>query len=274
MEKFPPFAGISVSELTLDKMVMLFRLQLVIALLGGLESIFVRQWSPITWRAQSTTATKELCRLGIVNMAAPLFCEIPATGAIARTANQYKNERFLLPASFTACSRSPCPASELAALCVPCAACQYGTDSSWWSYGNMSESRKHAGDRKMLIPLFWRRPSPLRFFWLNHWWQPDCCLHLCSLSGRMSEATASTIRNRILFWRREKIHLSACMPAEGPLFFGSIDSLNRHCWSMYRKTRKPLFCSWIRRNHMDTSAEAVLGNIMNRIQRHNGSWWL
>ncbi len=57
---------------------------------------------------------------------------------------------------------------------------------------------------------------------------------------------------------------------EGPLFFGSIDSLESSLLEHVQKKPKTLILLMNKVHYMDTSAEAVLGNIMNRIKRHNG----
>lgn len=57
---------------------------------------------------------------------------------------------------------------------------------------------------------------------------------------------------------------------EGPLFFGSIDSLESSLLEQVQKKPKTLILLMSKVHYMDTSAEAVLGNVMNRIKRHNG----
>lgn len=61
-------------ELTLDKMVMLFPAALVIALLGGLESILSAMVAD-NMKGSKHDSNKELVGQGIANMAAPLFGE-------------------------------------------------------------------------------------------------------------------------------------------------------------------------------------------------------
>ena len=77
-------------EITWDRIIMLIGPALVIALLGGIESLL----SAVV--ADEMTGTKhnsnrELIGQGIANIVTPLFGGIPATGAIARTAANVKN---------------------------------------------------------------------------------------------------------------------------------------------------------------------------------------
>ncbi|NGQ93747.1 sulfate permease [Brevibacillus sp. SYP-B805] len=77
-------------EITLDKLVQLIRPALVIALLGGIESLL----SAVVADNMAGTrhnSNRELIGQGIANIITPLFGGIPATGAIARTATNIKN---------------------------------------------------------------------------------------------------------------------------------------------------------------------------------------
>ncbi|MNO24262.1 C4-dicarboxylic acid transporter DauA [compost metagenome] len=76
--------------LSLDKVVPMLQPALVIALLGGIESLL----SAVVADSMTDTrhnSNRELIGQGIANMVAPLFGGIPATGAIARTATNIKN---------------------------------------------------------------------------------------------------------------------------------------------------------------------------------------
>ncbi len=77
-------------EITWDRIIMLIGPALIIAMLGGIESLL----SAVV--ADEMTGTKhnsnrELIGQGIANMVTPLFGGIPATGAIARTAANVKS---------------------------------------------------------------------------------------------------------------------------------------------------------------------------------------
>lgn len=77
-------------ELTWDRMKVLFQPALVIAMLGGIESLL----SAVVADGMTGTrhnCNRELIGQGIANIVTPLFGGIPATGAIARTATNIKN---------------------------------------------------------------------------------------------------------------------------------------------------------------------------------------
>ncbi|NGZ76713.1 SulP family inorganic anion transporter [Saccharibacillus alkalitolerans] len=77
-------------DLSWDNIVLMTRPALIIALLGGIESLL----SAVVADGMSGSrhnSNRELIGQGIANMAAPLFGGIPATGAIARTATNIKN---------------------------------------------------------------------------------------------------------------------------------------------------------------------------------------
>jgi sulfate permease, SulP family len=75
---------------TVGKIQTLLRPALVIALLGGIESLLS---AVVADGMKGTThnSNRELIGQGLANMAAPLFGGIPATGAIARTATNIKS---------------------------------------------------------------------------------------------------------------------------------------------------------------------------------------
>ncbi|MCU6708744.1 sulfate permease [Paenibacillus sp. J5C_2022] len=77
-------------EITWDRIEVLIRPALIIAMLGGIESLL----SAVVADGMSGSrhnSNRELIGQGIANMITPLFGGIPATGAIARTATNIKN---------------------------------------------------------------------------------------------------------------------------------------------------------------------------------------
>ncbi len=77
-------------EITWDRVTTLIQPALVIALLGGIESLL----SAVVADGMTGTrhnSNRELIGQGIANIVTPLFGGIPATGAIARTATNIKN---------------------------------------------------------------------------------------------------------------------------------------------------------------------------------------
>ncbi|HIW32471.1 MAG TPA: sulfate permease [Candidatus Paenibacillus intestinavium] len=77
-------------EITWDRITMLIQPALIIAMLGGIESLL----SAVVADGMTGTrhnSNRELIGQGIANIVTPLFGGIPATGAIARTATNIKN---------------------------------------------------------------------------------------------------------------------------------------------------------------------------------------
>lgn len=261
-------------ELTLDKMVMLFPAALVIALLGGLESILSAMVAD-NMKGSKHDSNKELVGQGIANMAAPLFGGIPATGAIARTATNIKNGAVspvsgvvhgvvvLLVLLVFAPYASHVPLASMAPILMVVA----------W---NMSERKEVANmlrlknaDSFILAATF----ALTVLFDLIVGVATGLLLAFVFFIRRMSEATR--IHNQeshpVLAKTAKREDPSVSMYSiEGPLFFGSIDSLESSLLEQVQKKPKTLILLMSKVHYMDTSAEAVLGNVMNRIKRHNG----
>lgn len=82
--------GIQLPHLTLDSVSHMIKPALVIAMLGGIESLL----SAVVADGMAGTrhnSNRELIGQGVANMLAPLFGGIPATGAIARTATNIRS---------------------------------------------------------------------------------------------------------------------------------------------------------------------------------------
>ncbi|THF83419.1 SulP family inorganic anion transporter [Cohnella fermenti] len=82
--------GLHLPDLSPESLVPLLKPALIIALLGGIESLL----SAVVADGMTGTrhnSNRELIGQGIANMVTPLFGGIPATGAIARTATNIKN---------------------------------------------------------------------------------------------------------------------------------------------------------------------------------------
>lgn len=81
--------NLSIPEISIDKIKLLFRPALTIAILGAIESLL----SAVVADGMTGTrhnSNKELIGQGIANIVTPFFGGIPATGAIARTATNIK----------------------------------------------------------------------------------------------------------------------------------------------------------------------------------------
>ncbi|TYS35203.1 SulP family inorganic anion transporter [Bacillus pumilus] len=265
-------------ELTIEKMIYLLPPAIVIALLGGVESILSAMVAD-NMKGSKHDSNKELVGQGIANMAAPLFGGIPATGAIARTATNIKNGGaspisgvvhgvvVLLILMLFAPYASMIPLAAMAPILMFVA----------W---NMSEKKEFINivkvknaDSLVLVVTFL----------------------LTVIGDLIIGVTAGLILAFIAFIKKmsqtTNIHTNVAVPQietaaalekqtdqkgismysiEGPLFFGTTDSLENSILDHVRTKPKTLILLMNKVNYMDTSAEAVLMNISNRLKHHNG----
>ncbi|MER3124311.1 SulP family inorganic anion transporter [Bacillus pumilus] len=265
-------------ELTIEKMIYLLPPAIVIALLGGVESILSAMVAD-NMKGSKHDSNKELVGQGIANMAAPLFGGIPATGAIARTATNIKNGGaspisgvvhgvvVLLILMLFAPYASMIPLAAMAPILMFVA----------W---NMSEKKEFINivkvknaDSLVLVVTFL----------------------LTVIGDLIIGVTAGLILAFIAFIKKmsqtTNIHTNVAIPQietaaalekqtdqkgismysiEGPLFFGTTDSLENSILDHVRTKPKTLILLMNKVNYMDTSAEAVLMNISNRLKHHNG----
>ncbi|PRR90616.1 SulP family inorganic anion transporter [Bacillus sp. NMCN1] len=273
--QLPTFA---IPELTVEKMIYLLPPAIVIALLGGVESILSAMVAD-NMKGTKHDSNKELVGQGIANMAAPLFGGIPATGAIARTATNIKNGGaspisgvvhgvvVLLILMLFAPYASMIPLAAMAPILMFVA----------W---NMSEKKEFINivkvknaDSLVLVVTFL----------------------LTVIGDLIIGVTAGLILAFIAFIKKmsqtTSIHPNVAVPQmetaaalekqtdqqgismysiEGPLFFGTIDSLENSILDHVQTKPKTLILLMNKVNYMDTSAEAVLMNISNRLKHHNG----
>ncbi|MCY7507798.1 SulP family inorganic anion transporter [Bacillus safensis] len=265
-------------ELTMEKMIYLLPPAIVIALLGGVESILSAMVAD-NMKGSKHDSNKELVGQGIANMAAPLFGGIPATGAIARTATNIKNGGaspisgvvhgvvVLLILMVFAPYASMIPLAAMAPILMFVA----------W---NMSERKEFINilkvknaDSLVLVVTFL----------------------LTVIGDLIIGVTAGLILAFIAFIKKmsqtTNIHTNVAVPQmetaaalekqteekgismysiEGPLFFGTTDSLENSILDHVQTKPKTLILLMNKVNYMDTSAEAVLMNISNRLKHHNG----
>ena len=265
-------------ELTIEKMIYLLPPAIVIALLGGVESILSAMVAD-NMKGSRHDSNKELVGQGIANMAAPLFGGIPATGAIARTATNIKNGGaspisgvvhgvvVLLILMLFAPYASMIPLAAMAPILMFVA----------W---NMSERKEFINivkvknaDSLVLVVTFL----------------------LTVIGDLIIGVTAGLILAFIAFIKKmsqtTNIHTNVAVPQmetaaalekqtdekgismysiEGPLFFGTTDSLENSILDHVQTKPKTLILLMNKVNYMDTSAEAVLMNISNRLKHHNG----
>ncbi len=265
-------------ELTIEKMIYLLPPAIVIALLGGVESILSAMVAD-NMKGSKHDNNKELVGQGIANMAAPLFGGIPATGAIARTATNIKNGGaspisgvvhgvvVLLILMLFAPYASMIPLAAMAPILMFVA----------W---NMSEKKEFINivkvknaDSLVLVVTFLLTVIGDLIIGVT----AGLILAFIAFIKKMSQTTS--IRPNVVVPQMETVAALekqtdqqgiSMYAIEGPLFFGTTDSLENSILDHVQTKPKTLILLMNKVNYMDTSAEAVLMNISNRLKHHNG----
>lgn len=265
-------------ELTIEKMLYLLPPAIVIALLGGVESILSAMVAD-NMKGSKHDSNKELVGQGIANMAAPLFGGIPATGAIARTATNIKNGGaspisgvvhgvvVLLILMLFAPYASMIPLAAMAPILMFVA----------W---NMSEKKEFINivkvknaDSLVLVVTFLLTVIGDLIIGVT----AGLILAFIAFIKKMSQTTnihtnvaVPQIETAAALERETNQKGISMYSIEGPLFFGTTDSLENSILDHVQTKPKTLILLMNKVNYMDTSAEAVLMNISNRLKHHNG----
>ncbi|MFL0448733.1 SulP family inorganic anion transporter [Bacillus altitudinis] len=265
-------------ELTIEKMMYLLPPAIVIALLGGVESILSAMVAD-NMKGSKHDSNKELVGQGIANMAAPLFGGIPATGAIARTATNIKNGGaspisgvvhgvvVLLILMLFAPYASMIPLAAMAPILMFVA----------W---NMSEKKEFINivkvknaDSLVLVVTFLLTVIGDLIIGVT----AGLILAFVAFIKKMSQTTnihtnvaVPQIETAAALERETDQKGISMYSIEGPLFFGTTDSLENSILDHVQTKPKTLILLMNKVNYMDTSAEAVLMNISNRLKHHNG----
>lgn len=265
-------------ELTIEKMIYLLPPAIVIALLGGVESILSAMVAD-NMKGSKHDSNKELVGQGIANMAAPLFGGIPATGAIARTATNIKNGGaspisgvvhgvvVLLILMLFAPYASMIPLAAMAPILMFVA----------W---NMSEKKEFINivkvknaDSLVLVVTFLLTVIGDLIIGVT----AGLILAFVAFIKKMSQTTnihtnvaVPQIETAAALERETDQKGISMYSIEGPLFFGTTDSLENSILDHVQTKPKTLILLMNKVNYMDTSAEAVLMNISNRLKHHNG----
>lgn len=265
-------------ELPIEKMIYLLPPAIVIALLGGVESILSAMVAD-NMKGSKHDSNKELVGQGIANMAAPLFGGIPATGAIARTATNIKNGGaspisgvvhgvvVLLILMLFAPYASMIPLAAMAPILMFVA----------W---NMSEKKEFINivkvknaDSLVLVVTFLLTVIGDLIIGVT----AGLILAFIAFIKKMSQTTnissnvaVPQIETAAALERETDQKGISMYSIEGPLFFGTTDSLENSILDHVQTKPKTLILLMNKVNYMDTSAEAVLMNISNRLKHHNG----
>lgn len=265
-------------ELTIEKMIYLLPPAIVIALLGGVESILSAMVAD-NMKGSKHDSNKELVGQGIANMAAPLFGGIPATGAIARTATNIKNGGaspisgvvhgvvVLLILMVFAPYASMIPLAAMAPILMFVA----------W---NMSERKEFINilkvknaDSLVLVVTFLLTVIGDLIIGVT----AGLILAFIAFIKKMSQTTnihtnvaVPQMETAVALEKQTEEKGISMYSLEGPLFFGTTDSLENSILDHVQTKPKTLILLMNKVNYMDTSAEAVLMNISNRLKHHNG----
>ncbi|MFD4815561.1 SulP family inorganic anion transporter [Peribacillus butanolivorans] len=269
---FPEF---KVPELSLEIIITLLPVAFTIALLGGVESLLSATVAD-NMGGSKHDSNKELVGQGIANIATPFFGGIPATGAIARTATNIKSGAVspmsgiihgivvLLVLLVLSPYAAHIPLASMAPILMFVA----------W---NMSERKEFAhvlktktADSVVLLVTF----LVTVFTDLIMGVGIGLLIAFATFIKKMSHTLKIRERNHEVHHEivpsdnlDSKINV---YNLEGPLFFGSIDVLESSILANLDNKTKVLVLSMRRVTYMDTSAEAALLAIVNRIGKYKG----
>lgn len=269
---FPEFI---VPEVSVEIIIKLIPVAITIALLGGIESLLSATVAD-NMGGSKHDSNKELVGQGIANMATPFFGGIPATGAIARTATNIK---------IGAASPLSGIIHGVVVLMVLLVLSPYATHIPLASMApilmfvawNMSERKEFAhvlktksADSVVLVVTF--LVTVLTDLILG----VGIGLLIAFVTFMVKMSHSLKIRERSHELHPEMIQSESSdsriniYNLEGPLFFGSIDVLEANILENLNNKTDVLVLSMRRVPYMDTSAEAALLAIVNRMKKYKG----
>jgi len=269
-------------DITWDRVEMLLWPAIVIALLGGIESLLSAVVADGMTGGRHNS-NRELIGQGIANMVTPLFGGIPATGAIARTATNIKSGAasplsgvihglvvLLVLVLFAPCA-SHIPLASMAPILMVVA----------W---NMSERhefmrllRTKTSDSIVLLLTF----ALTVFTDLTTAVEIGLALTAVLFVKRMSEllAVSKVLPDPNDKHHKVKAHVVeegkdcpqiSMYTVEGPLFFGAASRFARTVLDKSRIGRGVLLLRLGRVPFMDTTGEAILAGVVDHVQQNGG----
>ncbi|MBD1380589.1 SulP family inorganic anion transporter [Metabacillus arenae] len=266
-------------EITVSLVIELLPAALVIAMLGGIESLLSAMVADGMTKTKHES-NKELIGQGIANMVTPLFGGIPATGAIARTATNIKNGAVspisgvihglvvLLVLVILAPYASAIPLASMAPILMFVA----------W---NMSERKEFAHifktktmDSLVLIVTF----SLTVLIDLTTGVGVGLLLAVLAFVIRMSSTFKISMvlpdpADKLV--KPEMVQKGSNCPqikiytVEGPLFFGSTERFEKEIEKIIRSKPKVLLLRMGNVSFIDTSGEALLTSIVKEFKDKN-----
>lgn len=269
-----------IPDVTWDNVMLMMKPALIIALLGGIESLL----SAVVADGMTNTkhnSNKELVGQGLANIITPLFGGIPATGAIARTATNIKNGAVspisgvihslvvLLILILFAPYASSIPLASMAPILMVVA----------W---NMSERhvfmhvlKTRTGDSLVLVVTF----LLTIFVDLTAAVEVGLVLAIVLFTKRMSEnlVTAKVLPNLDSDHKRVETGVVnaahdcpqiAIFNVEGPLFFGAAMTFEHTIMNTINYKPKVLLLRMGKVPFMDITGESSLASIVRDFNKH------
>lgn len=251
-------------ELTLQRIEQLIFPAIVIAMLGGIESLL----SAVVADSMSGSrhnSNRELVGQGIANLVTPLFGGIPATGAIARTATNVK-------------SGAVSPISGIVhGIVVFLVFLFFARYASRISLASMAPILMivawNMGERKPFMHILKSKSSDSVVLLLTF---------LLTVFTTLSTAViAGLLLSFVLFIKRMSAafivtsfpdypQISNCI-IKGPLFFGTADRFEKLVMNSINDKSKVLLLRMEKVPFMDTSGEAKLNNLVKHFTKYGGT---
>ncbi|WP_050184193.1 SulP family inorganic anion transporter [Domibacillus robiginosus] len=265
---------------TWETIVMLLPAALIIAALGGVESLLSAVVAD-NMSKEKHQSNKELVGQGIANMVTPLFGGIPATGAIARTATNIKNGAasplsgiihgliVLLVLLLLAPYASHIPMASMAPILMFVA----------WNMSERKEFRHvlktKSGDSIVLVATFLLTV----FTDLTTGVGAGLLLALLVFVIKMSKGLSVSkvlpdpedelVKPEMVAQDNNCPQISM-YTIEGPLFFGSTETFEESVAHILHSKPKVLLLRMSKVSFIDTSGEALLVSIANQMKEQDG----
>jgi SulP family sulfate permease len=269
-------------DITWNRIEMLIRPALIIAMLGGIESLLSAVVAD-GMTGSRHNSNRELVGQGIANMVTPLFGGIPATGAIARTATNIKSGAVspfsgiihglvvLLVLLLFAPYASEIPLASMAPILMLVA----------W---NMSERKEFTlivktktGDSVVLLITF----ALTVFTNLTTAVEVGLLAAVIIFVKRMSDTllVAKVLPDPAAKHEKVKAHMVTeghdcpqigIYTIEGALFFGAVNQLELSMLEMTEQRPKVLLLRMGKVPFMDTTGESNLAGLVKRLKEHGG----
>jgi SulP family sulfate permease len=267
-------------DVTWETIIMLLPAAFVIAALGGIESLLSAVVAD-NMTKEKHRSNKELIGQGIANVVTPLFGGIPATGAIARTATNIKNGAasplsgiihgfvVLLVLLLLSPYASHIPMASMAPILMYVA----------WNMSERKEFRHvlkaKSGDSIVLIVTF------LLTVFTDLTMAVGIGLLLALLVFVQKMSSGLKVSKVLPDPKDEQVkpeivaHGNNCpqismYTIEGPLFFGSTEKFEESIVHILQSQPKVLLLRMSQVSFIDTSGEALLLSIANRMKEQDG----